>query len=193
MTAVDPLKQAWQAEDAAAAPPPLDKVRRDADRLHRQIRRRNRREYIASAVIFPFFGWVAATADGTAERLGALLVVVGCAFVAWQLGRRAPAVPAPVEAGLPLIAHQRTQLVRQRDALRSVATWYLLPLMPGLLLLTLSPALEAAPPFRPSAWTLGYLAFVFGLFAAIWWLNRAAAHALQQEIDALDRLIRGEE
>lgn len=182
------LKQAWQSEAAASPPPALEEVRRSADRFYRQIRARNRREYIAAGIVTALFALVGIVDPGPVTKAAALLVILGTAVIAWQLHRRGSIAPPPAEAGLTLAAHQRAQLVRQRDALNSVALWYLLPMVPGLALFGVASAIEAGPPYRFDVWDLAFLVFLVVIFAGIWWLNLYAARHIQAEIDELDQL-----
>lgn len=190
MNMSDPVRKAWQASAGDSPLPDLDTVREGADLFFRRIRRRNRIEYATAALVIPFFGYAALTLPSSTIRVGAALVVLGTLFVIWQLHRRDSAVPPPGEAALPLIAHQRAQLVRQRDALASVGLWYLLPLVPGLSLIVLARAIDGGVEAlaRMSWFQIFWIGLVVLIFAGIWWLNRAAARMLQAEIDALDAL-----
>lgn len=192
MSESDRARRAWQASADDARLPELDAVRAGADLFYRRIRRRNRIEYVASAFVIICFSAYALFLPSPVARLGALLVVIGTAFMAWQLHRRGSAV-APPDAGgsLPLLAHQRSQLVRQRDACAGVFRWYLLPFLPGLALMVLAPpagqARGAFPPLDPGQ--LIAAAVVALVFAGIWWLNRLAARKLQRAIDEIDALV----
>ena len=187
MTDADTIKQAWQAQ-AVAPPPAPDEVSRGAERFDRQISRRKRREFVVCLVVSLFFAFIALTDSNQVRRLAAVLVILGTAIVAWQLHRRAPAVQLAEEAGLPLVSHQRAQLTCQCDSLASAAGWYLLPMLPGLVLFAAAPVVEAGPPFQPTAWDLANLGFIFSVFTGFWWRSRKASRRLQAEIDALDTL-----
>jgi hypothetical protein len=78
----------------------------------------------------------------------------------------------------------RGQLVRQRDLLRSVWLWYLLPFVPGLLLLLIGRA--AADPGGAPRVALSAMVGVL-VFLGIGWLNERAARGLDREIETLDR------
>lgn len=190
MTVSDPLKQAWQAAGGDMPAPRLDDVRAGADLFHRRIRRRNGIEYAAALIVLPFFAHAALTVPSATVRAGAILAIFGILVIAWQLHRRASAVMPPDEAPRPLIAHQRAQLARQRDALASVGTWYLLPLIPGLGLIALAPAVDGGMAgLRAMSWfQLAWIGIVAAFFVFVWWLNHAAARMLQAEIDMLDAL-----
>ena len=194
MSASDPIKQAWQASAIDAEIPELETLRTGADRFYRHLRRRNAIEYAASILVVVFFSVLAFAAPFPVVRIGAVLIVVATVFVAWQIGRRASAVAPPfVESALPLLVHQRAQLVRQRDALASVGLWYLLPFAPGMALIMFAPAFEHGPAVLLSMrWKdIASMAFIFAVFGGVWWLNLFVARKLQKAIDEIDAL-RGE-
>ena len=175
-----------------APPPTLDKVRDSADRLYRKVRRRNALEYGASVAVVLIFSAYALFLPAPTVRLGALLVVLGTFVMVWQFHRRASAVAPPdASAAQPILVHQRAQLARQRDALASIFTWYLLPFLPGLFVMMFAPALDGGPGALAGL-GLGYwlsIGMVTLVFAAIWWLNRRAANGLREQVEAIDALL----
>ena len=184
------LRQAWQASGSGVALPTLEDARTGADRFHRLIRRRNRIEYAACALVVVFFGYGALFGMKDAiTQAGAGLVVLGVCFVAWQLHSRASAVEPPAaETAQPILVHQRRQLARQRDALSRVGLWYLLPMLPGLALMLLAPVVRHGP--GALGFGLGFaIAVNVAVFGGIWWLNHRIARKLQKAIDDLDALI----
>jgi hypothetical protein len=193
MTPDETAKQAWQDSVCDAPLPALDAVRAGADRFYRLVQRRNRIEYVAASFVILCFTAYVFLLPSPVARIGAALVVLGTLVMVWQLHRRtAPSAPPAAEAALPLIVHQRAQLVRQRDALAKVGRWYLLPFLPGLALMVLAPAVERGPEALRS-FSAGELMSIFILalvFLGIWWLNRRAAARLQKAIDELDALAR---
>jgi uncharacterized membrane protein YqjE len=191
MTGTDPFVKAWQASVAEAPLPAVAELRADADRFHRQIQWRNRTEYGAAALVILCFGTYVFLLPSPIARVGAALVILGTLIMVWQLNRRASAIAVPpADAALPLIVHQRAQLVRQRDALAQVGRWYLLPFVPGLAVMMFGPTIARDPA------ALLHLAlneslsilFVILVFAGIWWLNRRAARKLGKTIAELDNL-----
>jgi hypothetical protein len=174
-------------------------LRSRMNKFERTIRRRNLREYVAAGLVigvFAYYDWVFPT---LLLRIGCGLLILGTAYVAYQLHRKASARPAPAEMGLRnCVQFQRSELERQRDALRAVWSWYLSPFLPGMSLFLLGlfqftkNVTEAAGrPFNTGAAVAG-LTLVAGcvgmVFVAIWLLNRRAANELQKQIDDLDRL-----
>ncbi|GAA4128413.1 hypothetical protein ACFFTN_04330 [Aminobacter aganoensis] len=155
-----------------------------------RIRTRNKREYVIGsivAVVTVAFGtWmllsVAAAPSSLMTGIGFILLGLGAAAAIFQLRRRAGG-QAFIDGSSNTSAAYRAELVRQRDALRSIFSWYVAPFLPGLLLI------YGAGFFEPDGieWgTLipGFLTVAFGI-----WLVRAnhkAADGLDQEIKGLD-------
>lgn len=191
MSSPDAVKQAWLASAAHPLMPDLEAVRAGADRFHRRVRWRNGTEYAACALVVLCFSVLAALLPVTAMRIGAVMIVLGTLLVAWQLHRVASSAPPLERAGaVPVLLHQRAQLARQRDALASVFTWYLLPVIPGFVVLLLGPALQqgvsglAHAPLK--IWIV--LIVAAAVFAGIWLLNRHGAARLQKMIDDIDAM-----
>ncbi len=182
----DDPRRVWQTQTTDAAPIDIDEIRAGAVRFRRTIRRRNLREHVAGAVVTAVFAFYAWAADGPWTRTGALLVIAGNLYVGLQISRRGWSGPAAPDT--PVIAALRADLERQRDALRSVWRWYLLPYVPGLTAFAVG--VEVDNP--PVAWVslAIYLALGLASFAGIAALNQAAAREMQREIDRLDKLRR---
>lgn len=186
----DPAKQAWQASVEIAGALPLEDVRKGADKLYRKIRLRNSIEYVACAVVVVLGVSRVLTLEYMHQKVGMTLLVLAALSVVWQLHRRASAV-SPERAGeVPLYLFLRAQLVRQRDALREVFWWYLLPFVPGFAVIFVGngivPEIERAGPPIWVRWLT--LAGIAGAFGAIWWINQLAAGKLQGHIDEIDAL-----
>jgi hypothetical protein len=195
MTDTDSARHAWQASAADPALPDLAAVRAGADRFYRRVRRRNAIEYVAGAFVVLCFSAYAVFLPMPTMRIGAAMVVVGTLIVVRQLHRLAAAAPLPERAAVePILVHQRAQLARQRDALAGIFTWYLLPLIPGLLVMTIGPVIErgglAGLLHAPRAtWIVLVCAIV--TFTGVWVLNRRGAARLRRMIGEIDMLIGG--
>jgi hypothetical protein len=96
------------------------------------------------------------------------------------------------QAGMSVVVFHRVALIRQRDALRSVGTWYLAPFVPGLVLFVLGRYFQFHAPGRPLPWDRQIIllcAVIAVLISGInWLLNVCGAERLQREIDHLDGL-----
>ena len=186
----DPVKQAWQASVEIAGAPPLEKVRKDADKFYRTIRRRNVIEYVACVIAVVLFASKILTGPHILHKVGAAMIVAAAIYAPWQLHRRASAVSPDMALGMPIYEFLRGQLVRQRDALRSVLVWYVLPFVPGIVLIFagngLDPEIEAAGPPIWQRWLA--IAVVLSIFGFVWWINQVVARKLQKRIDEIDAL-----
>lgn len=186
----DPAKQAWQASVQIAGAPPLEDVRKGADRFYRKIRLRNSIEYVACAVVVVLVVGRVLTVEYMHLKVGMTLLGLAALTVVWQLHRRASAV-SPERAGeAPIYVFLRAQLVRQRDALREVFWWYLLPFVPGFAVIFVGngivPEIERAGPPIWQRWLA--LGLMGALYLGVWWMNQLAARKLQRHIDEIDAL-----
>lgn len=176
------------ARDAAFTDPA--EARRRAGAFERTIRRRNLIEYAAGALVFALFfaGAVGALWIGEWAIAGSFaLILAGIALVVRNLARRAGNLTRRPEE--PCLVHLRRQYARQYIALRSVGTWYLAPLVPGLVLFY---AVIAWKVSLVAGWRealsgiAGPFALTLALFGAILAANLLAARGLKRKIDALD-------
>ncbi|WP_412061084.1 hypothetical protein [Rubrivirga sp. IMCC45206] len=187
MTTFDALQTVWQTADVPVPRVDADafaELRTEAERFDRTIRWRDRREYAAAAIVAVLFARGFPSADGL-DRVGIVLAVLGAAFVCawmWRAQRRRP----PVAPGAPTAEALRVALERveiQIRLLRTVAWWYLLPLMVGPVLMGVGgPLVElvTGPPLAPARTGLVLLlsglvlALMGGLLWGVYWLNQRA-------------------
>ena len=186
----DPAKQAWQASVEIAGAPPLEDVRKNADKFYRNYRLRNRIEYVAGAIGAVVFTVIGFTAPTIVHQVGFAMLVAAMIYMPWQLHRRASAVLPEMAGGVPIYDFLRGELVRQRDNHRRVLWWYLLPFVPGVALIIagngLDPEIEAAGPPIWARWLILAGILAFGRF--VWWIHQMAARKLQERIDEIDVL-----
>src|SRR6266568_3115088 len=120
----DPMK-IWQEQPVEETAISMEEIRRRAGRFEGRIRNRNQREYLGAAVVAIMFTFYFFKFSDWAVRAGSLLVLAGTAYVVVQLYRRSSPLELPGELGLTgSVAFYRRELVRQRDLLRSVWSWY---------------------------------------------------------------------
>lgn len=182
----DDLSALWRGQPLLRQVPLVAaEVRKMAEVFERRIWRRNAREYAGGAIGAAAYVFYLAKTPDWWVRAGALAVLAGVSFVCWRIYRHSAGSAIPADLALEDgIRFHRRQLERQRDLLRGVWTWYLLPLVPGLVILLT--ALGRHPrKFWPALFT-GALAAVLFVFAGR--LNWRAAEMLQREIDRLDEL-----
>lgn len=193
----DPFQSLWTMQDEEPFTMSLADIHTRAKSFQSRVRNRNALEYAASVFVVGIFTWVGFLVPEPVVKLGAALVALATLYVCWQLFVRARAAPGDAAMqGLSWADFHRAELVRQRDALRSVLTWYLAPFAPGMIVFVLGVAFAptAGLPFPAALGMalsgLGFIAFVFG---AVWGLNQWAARKIHTEIEALDRTKRGQQ
>jgi hypothetical protein len=185
---LDP-KRAWQGSLPTAEPPSLAQVRAAADKFYRKVRRRNLIEYVACVFVVLAFGRYVFSLPHLLQKAGSAWVVLATFYAAWQLHRRGSAVSPEAAGPTPLYAFVRAQLVRQRDALRSLFWWYILPFLPGLAMILFGNGSAPAAANGSPVWGRWLaLAIVTGVLAGVWWLNQLGARRLERRIIEIDAL-----
>ena len=180
----DDLTSLWKTQ-TEERPIMLSEIRSKATRFERQIRWRNLLEYGAAVIVVAAFVRLLWIASHGLVRAGAALVVLATVYVVYRIHRDASVTSMPERMALTTcLDFHRGQLVRHRDLLRSTWMWYLLPFVPGLLVLQIGRA--AADPSRTSQVAMSGMISVL-VFLGIGWLNQRAARKLDREIAALER------
>ena len=178
------LQALWRASEPAFVPLPLDEIKRQAGRFGDAIQRRNRREYLAAALVVAVFAVYAVIFTEPLVKLGSLLVIAGTLVVAWQLARRTSR-PDPAAEAEDITGHYRARLVREEHMLARVGRWYLAPFLPGLVLFLLGQA--KASGMGGSLLFLLVVALQLLVFGGVWLLNRRAAALLRARIARIDQ------
>lgn len=180
----DIFQRAWQTQAVPSAPS-LAEVRRRSAASVDHLQWRNAREYIAGAAVTASItsNIIRGGFNGLAD-MGNVLALLGIAYVMYQIRAKGTVRPLPSALGLTAAAaFYRGELERQRNLLLSVWRWYLLPLVPGLVVFTLARWLEQPPPWPRAA---GMVAGAAVVNFVIVWMNRRAAARVQKAIDRLD-------
>ena len=178
----------WQNQPTEYDPMTLADIHRKAHVFEAKVRRRNLMEYVACGLVIVGFSPVLFDRASWMMQAGAGMAIAATLFVAWQLHVRASAGRTP-EAGDALVDFHRQQLIRQRDALRSVGLWYLAPFIPGMALLMMGRWFQSHAAHRTLAFDHLLILLTSGVtvlvFLAIWLLNLYGAKQLQRRIDEL--------
>ncbi|KTE17698.1 hypothetical protein [Sphingopyxis sp. H115] len=177
------LHALWHDSQPAFEPLALEEIKRQAGRFGDAIRRRNRREYAATALVIVVFALYAAIFSEPLIKIGSLLVIAGALVVAWQLARRTSR-PDPDAEAQDISGYYRERLVREEHMLARVGRWYLAPFVPGLLVFMLGQA--KASGMGDSLVFLFVVALQLLVFGGVWILNRRAAAILRERIARID-------
>jgi hypothetical protein len=195
------IEKLWQGQATDSQKIAAQVLRRKMQKFERRIVWRNLREYVAGAIVAIAFAYYTYRFPMLLVRIGCVLVIVGAVYVLYELHRRASAEPAPAEMAMSsCVEFQLRQLERQRDALRAVWSWYLLPFLPGMCVFLLGifqfamrTANAAGQPFSTTVAVSFFCLVSAGVavvFFAVWKLNQWAAKKLQMQIDELNTLMR---
>jgi hypothetical protein len=184
----------WQGQPVENVRLSLEDIRSKSRKLQKTVKRRNLREYAAGLIVVAGFAYYITAFASALIRAGCGLTIAGTLFVMYALHRRGAARAAPSEAGRSTcVDFHRKELQRQRDLLRGIWSWYLLPFVPGVLVSLFGFfVLAMEQPTAPARAPLIILTFavtilgVAALFLVVAMLNRRAARRLQRDIDALD-------
>jgi hypothetical protein len=196
-SASEEMKSLWQSQPTDQPKIRPEDFRRKLDKFERRIFWRNAREYAAGVVVIAGFGYYGWKLSGLLVHVGAGLIIAGTLIVMYELHRRGSVRSAPADLGLSTcIEFHRKSLERQRDALWTVWTWYLLPFVPGLVVFEIGSAMMQ---WKAHPVGLGHLVTRFLIsggtiavvFFGVWLLNQWAAGKLQKRIDELTALVRG--
>jgi hypothetical protein len=178
----------WQAQKKEYDAMTLADIHLKARKFESRVQGRNAREYIACGIVIVGFAPALVFGPNWMMRAGAALIMLATVYVGWQLHRRA-SVEASPEPGESLVDTYRRQLIRQRDALRSIGSWYLAPFAPGMALTLIGIWFRAPKPGvsveRAHAGLLIVAVVWIAVCAGIWLLNKRGAKLLQKRIDEL--------
>ena len=177
------LQALWQSQSPDGNHVALDEIRQMAQRLEHKVARRNRREYVAAAIVVAVFGWSMFTAPSVFLRIGAGLSIAAAIAVAYMLHLWGTAATLPSDLALTsALEFHRVQLERQRDLRRSIWWWYLLPFAPGFLVVEIGQAL-AHPERMPRIIAVSVVVMASGV--GIYVRSRRGAARIQRRIDRL--------
>ena len=181
------LKDLWRDQPMPSIEFSVNELRKQASTFQRRVAWRNRIEYLAGVIVTLVFVSYLWHFPYPLMRLGSVLIIFACPFVLTQLHRRASSRLLPDDmAKLSCLEFHRQQLIRQRDALRSVWLWYVAPFVPGVAIFRwgVETELDAAAPFSRGLWAN---LWIVGILLVVVLLNLRAANKLQRKIDALER------
>ena len=177
----------------------IEQVRSKVSTFESKIRVRNGLEYAAAVVVVASFGYQVFTAPNIFLKTGAVLVILAAILVVYLLHTRGSAKDMPEDLGRAAsLDFYRTSLARQRDLLQSVWSWYLLPFVPGILLILFGAAVrdgailnQPAPIEKQGAAGGIGIFIVAAVFVIFFFLvaafNKRKARKLQAELDELEK------
>ena len=188
----DPLGL-WQAQPTAPAPITLAEIHARALAFRHQALRRRMVSWAFMALAIAGL-WFVRDFTGWMMQLGAAWTMVAVVFVLWRWQRVNSAGPLAGE-GEALIEAYRSNLIRLRDARRSVLAGRIVPLIPGLVMVFLGRWFQLHAkglPVPVDHWIILLTVAVVGLaFGFAYLRHQRQARELQLRLDELDRAREG--
>ena len=182
----NPVQELWQHQPMEGIQMSVEELRRRAGKFERGIYWRNVREYVASLLAAGLFAYFFATTEDVLSRVSFGLFISAMLWIVVQLHLKGSSqkLPNGVDTVTGLRFY-RAQLERQLEALTSVWSWYLAPLVPGFVVYTIGHALKAR---RLASWVVLALIdlAVAAMFVLIWRMNQKAAQCLRRMIEELN-------
>ena len=179
----DDIRRLWRGQADDLPDLSLDIVQMRSRMLERRVQRRNIAEYAAALVVVAFVLPRILAAPNRVMAAGGGVLLAGIAYVTYRLRAfgSARSMPAAL-ATRSCVEFHRAELERQRDLLRNVWTWYLLPFWPGMGLILIGATIE-----WPDRWpfALGLVVLAVLMAFQIAWMNKRSARTLQEMIDRL--------
>lgn len=186
----DAVRAAWRSENEELYTISVEELRSKAEQLSARVHRRNLVEYCAAALVAAIDCYYFLHFGSLLARIGSALMLAAIAWIVLHLRQHGSIAPIPMQT-LQSLDFLTVELMRQRDLLRDVWNWYLLPLIPGmtLFLLGLHQIKGAGGSSLVSERALLHTvaACIIG-FALIAFANNVAAGRLQRQIDHLNSL-----
>lgn len=182
------VRAAWRSENEEACIVSVEELRARAEQLSAGVHRRNLAEYCAGALVAAIDCYYFFHFGSLLARAGSALMLAAIAWIVLHLHRHGSAGTAQSLQSLDFLTGE---LIRQRDLLRDVWNWYLLPLIPGITLFLLGlhgiKGAGNSPLVSERAILNTVAACVIG-FALIAFANNRTARSLQRQIDHLNSL-----
>ena len=153
--------------------------------FERMTRRGVTIEAYTGVAIAAFFVMPLVSSPNWALRIGwALASAYGLyvAVIVWK--SQTPPMPESLEFGAAL-SHYRGELERRRRIIQTLWRWYLMPIVPGMLLIMVGATIEASKRGRPLWPALIFIALMAGMGVVIHLSSQGWARKLRIRIDAL--------
>jgi hypothetical protein len=168
------LSMPWVKMGALQQPLSMETVPEHARVFQRGIWWRNVRESSVALVLLLIQAGEILGSQDAFERVGTAFLMAGLVFVICFLHFRANPRSVPAGDIQTILQFHCRELARQRDILRAVPFWYLMPFVPGMSLQIFSNSRGVSG--------LGALAGIAIVFAIIWRLNIWGASWLDRQL-----------
>jgi len=176
----------WQSQPVEGVKMSVEEIRNRAKKFERRITRRNRREIVGCFIVSALFVYFLVDTHNVLFRISYGMFIVAMVWIAIQMQRKGAVNSLPSSMGAASsLQFFRAELERHRDVLKNVWPWYLAPMVPGYIMLSIAYAVSFPQRVR---WigVIAFDAFIVLVFIGVWKMNARAARCLQRSIDDLN-------
>ncbi len=176
----------WQSQPVEGVKMSVEEIRNRANKFENKIVRRNRREIVGCFVVSVLFLYFLVDTPYVVFRISYGMFILAMIWIAIQIRRKGAVNRLPAELGASSsLQFFRAELERHRDVLKNVWPWYLAPMLPGYIMMSIGYAITFPQRVR---WfgVLAFDLFTVLLFIGVWKMNARAAQCVQRSIDELD-------
>ncbi|MDE1150089.1 MAG: hypothetical protein PW843_26345 [Azospirillaceae bacterium] len=189
----DTLQTLWQSQKQEIDAMTLNDIKAKAARFEHLVRHRARWQYGSAALSILLFCTYVWFMPGWMLKAGGALEMLAVLYTLTQIPRRAPP-KATVADGRPVevVDAYRGALIHQRDEMTAVWRWYLLPYVPGIVLMAAGSgvAIHGGGDIGTAYAILALALTIAALCLVVVWLaSLLGAARLQRRIDDLNHLL----
>lgn len=188
------LKNLWQNLPSETVVFTDAQMQARARKFQTKHKRRDITEYASYAVFFGLVIYMLTLQSDWQDWVASVLGVIGAIIAMWNYNRFAAAKTIPsVTAGDSLLGTMRRELTRQRDAASTAWRWYILPLMPCMIFITVYRWIEEGATLTELTDTRISILLMLALIAAfitacvLWKFLQAARY--QRQLDELEKYV----
>ena len=190
VVSVQELQALWQrVPTTPVVISPLE-MRTKIEGFRGHIRRRNVKELITWLIAGVPLCWIGSWPISLLWHVSCAVLLLGCAFAAVSLFRRSGPLVRDAPPAAALVQFHRAQLEHERDMLRGMWRWYVLPVMPGIALVAYAAGRFIWPRLPHMTVILGGCClFLAAALVTLWTIvvQLTWAARLQRRIEDLDR------
>jgi len=178
---LDDLKEEWQQEIEPAKCEDhlkalVDEVKTKTLKIDKEIKRRDILEILIALLLIPFWVYGLFSSAGNIQSIGLWVLIIACLFIPYKLIKAKQVSPTKDASVKGFLIKEQEKLKLQNDLVNSVVWWYLLPLLTGIILVTLGGTVNEFGVPQITEQLAIYYSFLGLLCIAVYLLNKRAAN-----------------
>lgn len=176
---LDDLKQAWQEEVKVLENQPniadaIDAIQSETQKLDRSIKFRDITESLIALALVPIWIYHMFSYGHLIELAGLVVLTLSCLYIPFKLHQARQPKANKLTSVKAFLQLEKTKVEAQVKLLGSVASWYLIPLFVGIVLVRLGANFDVDGHFVVDSMITHYLPLVVVFFALIYFANKHA-------------------